>query len=259
MARLNILAKQHPQIFGMNSGCHVKLTRNQTEVFLVENSNFGQEQIEPLRRFLDPVETARSQRFRFRGDHDSFVIVHGLLRLILSYQLGISPREVKLDYNKYGKPLLSGKQNKIRFSLSHSCGISALAFSLGYKIGVDVEYMNSDFKYGEVSEQFFTSEENSFINAGTEGASDRFYRLWTRKEALLKAIGTGLSGKLDVDVLQDIRTIEPDFESKSISGPDRYILSSTLFENDYMVSLASGDGLAGIRLHLPSGLTTKLT
>lgn len=82
----------------------------------------------------------------------------------------------------------------LAFNLSHSHELALFAFTINNKIGVDVEYINTDFQWRDVVERVFSSEEISAIQLNTEGAcSQEFYSYWTRKEAVLKSIGKGLA------------------------------------------------------------------
>src|SRR6202012_3586769 len=100
--------------------------------------------------------------------------------------------------NAFGKPELrqNGPPFSLRFSLSHSPSIAVLAVTNGEPVGVDVE----DVKpiEAEVADSHFSASERSQLNQLRGDAWLRgFYRCWTRKEAILKAEGVGLSRPLD--------------------------------------------------------------
>jgi phosphopantetheine--protein transferase-like protein len=156
-----------------------------------------------LGSFLSAKETVKSQRFRFSHDRLSYIVVHGLLRWVLGRHMGISPDAVEISYNSFGKPYVSGYFPEIFFNLSHSSGLSVLAFDPGNEIGVDVERIEDDFEYDPIVQQFFTKEEGRYIQQVKAESRNRFYELWTRKEAFLKAVGTGITENLQTEVLKE--------------------------------------------------------
>jgi 4'-phosphopantetheinyl transferase len=108
--------------------------------------------------------------------------------------------------DRLGKPRLSGTEVDLRFNLSHSGALAILGLSLGAELGVDLELVRSDLDMNLIAARFFTPAEHELIGR-LKGASRQaaFFRIWTRKEAYSKAIGTGLAqrGSLLVDVLAE--------------------------------------------------------
>lgn len=92
-----------------------------------------------------------------------------------------------------GKPVF--QNGAVQFSISHSSGAVLLAF--GTKpLGADIEYVK-DAKI-KIAERFFTKEECGWITGQEKGKqNDAFCRVWTGKEAVVKAAGGGLSIPLD--------------------------------------------------------------
>lgn len=217
------------------------LGRDRTELFILPSWHFLTDHLSQLREYLSPQETEKSHRFRFRGDSESYVVVHGFLRRILGLHLGIPPSSIELEYNKYGKPLLPERYGKVFFSLSHSRELSVISFNLRSETGIDVEYMDPEFDFRSVAEYCFSDEEQQQINPGTPGDADRYYRSWTRKEALLKALGTGFSSGHYVD---------PPFAN--------YVLTSGMFQQEYMVTVAVKLIPGAIRLPHPNGVSSDL-
>ena len=104
-------------------------------------------------------------------------------------------RETAVSYRENGKPYLPGCPH-IHFNLSHS-GSRALAAFAGVETGCDIEQIQqADLA---LAQRFFTRKEYDFIagQQGSEEQNEAFFRLWTLKESLLKAVGTGLSLSLD--------------------------------------------------------------
>jgi 4'-phosphopantetheinyl transferase len=157
-------------------------------------------QVEAL---LSPDEVQRADRFRFPRHRRRFVIARGCLRLLLAAYLGTDAREVSFAYSAEGKPALAPQhESDLRFNVSHSGEIAAFAFATARDIGVDVEMIRYDVDIDEIRQRFFSTAEQEAL-AGLEGnqKSQGFFNCWTRKEAYVKAVGTGLSLPLqDFDV-----------------------------------------------------------
>lgn len=105
---------------------------------------------------LNGNEQVKAARFRFDKDRTRFIIVRSILRTILGHYLGEKPKEIKFDYNQCGKPLLYAdiSESLIRFNLSHSHEIALIAVAQNRDIGVDVEYIDTNFDCEGISEFF---------------------------------------------------------------------------------------------------------
>jgi phosphopantetheine--protein transferase-like protein len=206
------------------------------EIYILKTRNFRPFHREVLASFLSAEELAKSRRFRFQNDRESYVVTHGMLRLILGRHLGIEPGSVDLVYNHFGKPLISPGYQDVFFNLSHSSEVSVLAFDLKGNIGVDVEHMGPDVDFQSIAQQFFTRRETEYINSTETCSARRFYQLWTRKEALLKALGIGISANLDIEVLPEHVTSDPDEPLRLTVHPATYLLRTWTFEEAYMIT-----------------------
>ena len=145
-------------------------------------------------------EQARSQRFHFDHDRGMFLYSHSLLRRLLAGYLDREPREVVYGYTKFGKPYLDqsvGKE-KIEFNLSHSGDMVLIGITKDIPIGVDVEEITPIPDLNQIAARYFSESEHSDLVTLSDSARiPAFYRCWTRKESLIKAIGEGLSMPLD--------------------------------------------------------------
>lgn len=152
-----------------------------------------------LTKLLSPDERARAHRFRAERDRRRFVICRGVLRSLLSRYLNDAPATLAFRYGPHGKPALRSatKARDLRFSVAHCRDRALFAVTLGREVGVDVECVHTDRPTDEIAERFFSPHETAAMRALP--AADRqcaFFRLWTRKEAFLKARGDGLSTSL---------------------------------------------------------------
>jgi 4'-phosphopantetheinyl transferase len=209
-------------------------------IFILETRNFLPEHMEKLGDFLAREEITRCLRFHLQKDRESYIVVHGMLRFLLGKYLQMHPSTIELEYNAYGKPRLAGNFRNLRFNLSHSGDISVIGIDQRYNLGVDIERINPDIDFRGISRAFFSYREIDYIGSGNEESLDRFYRLWTRKEALLKALGIGISEHLDVEVhgkkhalafAGDLRDNHPD---------EHYSIRTFKYPSDYMISIAVG-------------------
>ncbi len=165
---------------------------------------------------LDRQEQQRMQRFHFAADSERYAVAHGNLRRILGAYLNLAPERLCFRNNQFGKPELAG-ETSLKFSLSHSKSIAVLAVDLAQPVGVDVEDVRPIEE--EVADRHFSATELTDLR-GLEGEAwlAGFYRCWTRKEAILKAEGVGLSRALDsFDV-----SLLPDKKAELISTRQRF-------------------------------------
>lgn len=147
---------------------------------------------------LNIEERARADRFRGEGLRKKFVAGRGALRSLLGSYLGRNPADVRLRYGVHGKPILEDDPGGLSFNLAHSGDVALCAFSNGRAVGVDIEIERPLENGANIIKRFFSTSEQAAFHALP--ASERlrgFYLGWTRKEAFLKATGTGLATRLD--------------------------------------------------------------
>jgi len=121
------------------------------------------------------------------------VVAHGRLRQFLGWATGKDPASIGFVTGAHGKPELSDAA--VQFSLSHSGPVAAAAVAF-FPIGIDIEMLDSVNL--RVADMYFSPAERTGLrNLPAASVSPAFLRCWTRKEALLKACGTGLAAPLD--------------------------------------------------------------
>jgi len=148
---------------------------------------------EVYRGILSPEELARAERFVFPHLAERFIVAHGRMRQILARALDTDPASLRLTTNPHGKPELT--ESDLHFSLSHSGDLAALALA-GFPLGVDIEVLRPVSR--ELPERFFSRPERDGLrNLREPDWTPAFFRCWTRKEAVVKALGLGLSFPLD--------------------------------------------------------------
>jgi 4'-phosphopantetheinyl transferase len=150
-----------------------------------------------LESLLSADELARASRFRFDRDRLRFIAVRGLLRRVLARYGGSNPAQLVFSYSPHGKPSLQSNADDIRFNLSHSNGLAVCAVTRGREIGIDLEKIRHDIEIEELAQRFFSGYEFDALRAlAPEDRIPAFYRIWTCKEAFVKAQGLGLSRPL---------------------------------------------------------------
>ena len=162
-------------------------------------------------RVLSRQEIVRAEKFVFERDRREFVISHGAVRMVLSRYCGITPDELEFDSGSNGKPQLVQQFTDLRFNLSHSDGLALIAISRGQEVGVDVERVDQSIPFQDIAEHYFEPRELWDLRiAPADERVTRFFEVWTRKEAALKATGEGLSalGRA-ANLSLDVRSLRP--------------------------------------------------
>ena len=150
--------------------------------------------------FLSPSEIEKAKRFRVEGSKDKYVAARSSLRIILGAYLNVSPSDIQFSHTPQGKPYVNvdSESTGIQFNLSHSKDLTLIAVTNTRHVGIDVEYIRPISEMGQLVERFFSFDEKQIYTSNIlEDNIKVFYKLWTRKEALSKALGYGLTIPLD--------------------------------------------------------------
>jgi 4'-phosphopantetheinyl transferase len=153
-----------------------------------------------LQSILSADEQARAARFHFDRDRRRYITGRGSLRLILGRYLGVEPVQTRFDYTPYGRPLLADPfaVSGLRFNVSHAQAVYLLAVTRNREIGVDVEAIRPLPDALEIAGRFFAPGEQAVLRRVPAAQKEvAFFHCWTRKEAYIKALGSGLSQPLD--------------------------------------------------------------
>lgn len=145
--------------------------------------------------FLSWDECDRASRFKRECDRRRYIAIRIWLRQLLAGYLAVDPRTVVFDYLPKGKPIVPKPHNpnNLQFNLSHSGDWAIVALTPGAAVGVDVEQQCPKVDPMAIAQRFFTPLECEVLQH--EAMSHRvqaFFRLWTRKEASIKALGGSL-------------------------------------------------------------------
>lgn len=163
--------------------------------WLIEFQNTAK-RADKLVELLSEEERFRAQQFKFQELRERFIVGRGCLRQILGHYLHRQPQDIKFTYGVYGKPLVES----LSFNFSHTkkyalCGVTRDA---AIALGVDIEAKDRSTNILGLAQRFFHAAEYTYLEQAAKGKQrDIFVKLWTAKEAFLKAQGIGLQGGLD--------------------------------------------------------------
>jgi 4'-phosphopantetheinyl transferase len=170
-------------------------------IWFQNTESLGSEALALAGLVLSEEERTRRDRFRSREDQRDYAAAHSLLRWSLSkHYSGRQPSAWHFEKDDLGKPYLGkgdGEALAMEFSLSHTRGLVACAISPA-RVGIDVERVRQNVDYEGIAQSSFSHQEIEALEQLPASARRAcVLKLWTLKEAFLKATGRGLSGGLD--------------------------------------------------------------
>jgi len=189
---------------------------------------------------LSDEEKARAERFHREEDRNRFIAGRAILRKILADCLDRadepSGRMLRFGYGTYGKPFLLDDP-QLRFNVSHSEDLIVVAATRAGDVGVDIERQRLMKDMEGVVRLIFNDAERAAIFAcPPETRPMVFYRIWTRKEALIKAMGSGLTALSDANGLS------------LMQASAKWFLMSLPHLDGYLATLARPRTAHGIKL-----------
>ena len=168
---------------------------------------------EHLWNTLSRGEKDRANRFLRVEDRALFALTRGTLRRLLSEATGVSADKIAFAEGPYGKPCLVGTHGPL-FNVSHSGRWALIGFSDSRNIGVDIEFMRAAGGELELARSYFSAAEyRSLEGLERDMLLSSFYKIWTCKEAVLKAHGAGISQHLkdfSVELTENGYAIHPE-------------------------------------------------
>jgi 4'-phosphopantetheinyl transferase len=149
---------------------------------------------------LSPEEKQRGDRFYFEHHRRQWTSARGFLRAVLGRYADLPADQVRFRFHDLGKPALADEQNagNLHFNLTHSAEGALLAVARELPLGVDLEQIRPMENMMALAQRYFAEEEaRQLENVALDQRELAFFNCWTRKEAILKACGKGLSLPLD--------------------------------------------------------------
>lgn len=170
------------------------------EVWLADPALLAAE-CQAQRACLSRAELQRLDSLHFPRDRTLYLASHVLLRHLLSLYQPHDPADWVFETTPQGRPELvqpmAAPENRLRFSLSHTRGLIAVAVARGWAVGVDVERPRTRLDVAALAPLLLAPAEKTwFAQVEPAGREAAFLHLWTLKEALLKACGAGIGTDL---------------------------------------------------------------
>lgn len=177
------------------------LKKGVVHIWLV-NLKLAAEKITELYSLLNADEQRKAERFKFPMHRERYIVSRAALRKILSLYLLISPAAIEFSYGEHGKPYIL--HQPLFFNMTNSNDFALYAISLEYELGIDVEGLTRAVDPLALAQSYFSLAEQSYLKQLSVAEQPlAFLKLWTAKEAFIKAIGKGLAFplvKFSVDI-----------------------------------------------------------
>lgn len=141
---------------------------------------------------LTAEEREKLSAYRTRDTAERFVVTRALVRCVLADRLGVAPTDVPIRQTGTGKPIVEG----VHFNVSHSGDLVLLAASAEREVGIDLERRRDIHRVEALVQRWLTPEEREDVGrriANGAAPSEAFLRVWSFKEARLKALGVGIA------------------------------------------------------------------
>jgi 4'-phosphopantetheinyl transferase len=173
---------------------------------------------------LSDDEKERWRGFKFDRHRREYLATHALARIALSQYRGIPPQAWRFQMNAYGKPSVAPECG-LHFNLSNALSLVVCLISEGAQVGVDVESRARSASIAEVGPRMFSTQEMAQFESLPEVEKpERAIRLWTLKEAYVKARGMGLALPLNEFsfLFEDAKSIRMEMDRTLDDSPSRW-------------------------------------
>lgn len=215
--------------------------RAQVQVYVCPVSRVPQDHM-VLSHYLGFLNTAEKLRYDQYHSHAAriFLISRVLVKTVLADKLGISPHQVNIQLHPNGKPFVQGSK-AVYFNLTHSADVIILAVTEEGEIGVDIEQVDREFEWMRVDSVLAPIEiewikENELTDSSS--VFQRFFQIWTLKEAYIKCTGEGMSRhlkKLNVHVLPEhIQFLDLTNDAQKT---EEYYFQSYVYDHNFIFSI----------------------
>jgi 4'-phosphopantetheinyl transferase len=197
--------------------------------------------LESFARLLSPDEAQRVERMQYPEGRHQMLVTRALVRNVLShYSPQVPPADWRFDRGELGRPSVARDMPEaaraLHFNVAHTKGLVVMAVGRMPEIGVDVERVDPGVRLA-VARRYFSPAEVAALDALPPGQQPRrFQRLWTLKEAYLKAVGTGISGGLGSMTFHFEDAIR--FERSDDADATRWQFREFEIEGEYLGALA---------------------
>jgi phosphopantetheinyl transferase len=191
----------------------------------IDLSSLEEDEYNFLWNFLNEEEKNKASRM-IKHVSECFVVCRSICKKILGKHLKVDIENILFDYGKNGKPYLQNEKN-LHFNISHSKDIAVLGIYYGSPIGIDVEFVDEKCDILPLMDLFMHEHEKKWV--WETDTLNRFFVIWTLKEAILKKTGVGISN-------EGFPTIEIN-AAGSHKHKDDGLYSLAISDGKYMISV----------------------
>jgi 4'-phosphopantetheinyl transferase len=170
--------------------------RGDVHVWYHEITQVPPAEIEAFAGSLSIRQRAIVKRFREPILRERYIVSHAMTMSVLGFYTGPSATPIVLDARCYGKPYLAAPESAahLQFNMAHSDGMTVVAVAAGNQVGIDIERLRTNLAIDEIAPLCFAKRElTALADVPERNRAPAFLACWTRKEALLKAQGTGFT------------------------------------------------------------------
>lgn len=202
-----------------------------------------------LKKYLNKNEINNSEEFRQKIDQIRFIFSRAMLKRILSIYTNKPVNDLIFSYNKFNKPYIKNNLH-IHFNISHSNDLIIFAFTISHQIGTDIENIKLIEEIDSISKLVFSEiEYYQWKNTPEENKIFSFYQLWTYKESIIKAIGTGFSyNTRNFTIEKTEKNTKIIFhEKEKFNIPDSWTIENIPIDNNYYAAFATPQNVSLIK------------
>lgn len=198
---------------------------------------------------LSANEKDRLAKIKSSAHKQRFLITRATVRKVLAlYLQDVSPQSLIFATNQFGRPLLAENPCHLEFNLSHSNDQLVIGITHTRSLGVDIEFIDRSRDFARIAQHYFHPNEwgssamDEPLNTNDDLA-ERFYRLWTLKEAFIKAESKGLFMPIDSFYFEGQDPCRPNLVIPNRNAPStkNWVFKHTLLNPEYSVALAVED------------------
>lgn len=170
---------------------------DEIHLWKIDESTVDDTLLAAYRRLMSAEELQRHERLRQLADRRRFLITRAAIRSVLSgYFPDVPPAQWRFGRNAWGRPTIAEPvlESNIEFNISHADGLIVIAVTERGALGVDVEFTGRRCRTLALANRYFSAHEIVALKGMSDSAQrERFFDLWTLKEAYIKACGMGLA------------------------------------------------------------------
>lgn len=208
----------------------IKLKKNEAHVWVIKWKSI-KDLIEKEKNCISNSEAKDIQLLRKYEDKMRGLTGKVVVRILIEHYLKIKKEKILIEKTIYGKPyIVSNSKENLNYNISHSGEYIVLAFTFKKHIGIDVEEEKYLPEYKEIASYFSVGERDRIRKSKN---NKLFFRLWTAKEAYIKAEGLGLQVPLNSFEIKDLkiykeRTLSKDWEVFYTKAGENYPITMVI-------------------------------